>query len=109
MPCTKAVVNVKCQYCKKETIKFGIRGSIQRYRCKECLKIQLAVYRKNACEAYNKWKKNSVVQKNSIVYYLSAGAFAAKCPSTGHENATSFGLCAAFSRLNGSYYFNKYS
>ena len=50
MPCTKAVVNVKCQYCKKETIKFGIRGSIQRYRCKECLKIQLAVYKKHAYE-----------------------------------------------------------
>jgi len=36
-----------------------------------------------------------------IVHYLSEVAFAAQCLSTWHENATSFGLCAAFSRLNG--------
>jgi len=36
-----------------------------------------------------------------IVCNLSAAAFAVQCLSTGHENATSFGLCAAFSRLNG--------
>jgi len=35
-----------------------------------------------------------------IVCYLSAGAFAAQCLSTWHENSTSFGHCAA-SRLNG--------
>ena len=45
----------------------------------------------------------------SMVYYLSAGACTVHYLSTRHENATSFGLCAAFSRLNGSYYFNKYS
>lgn len=51
MPCIKEVVNVKCQYCQGETIKFGKTGINQRYRCKKCRKIQLSVYKKHAYEA----------------------------------------------------------
>ena len=50
MPCIKAVVNVICQFCYSETIKFGKTGIRQRYRCKQCGKIQLAIYRKYAYE-----------------------------------------------------------
>ena len=48
MPCIKEVGNLKCQYCQSETIKFGKTGNKQRYRCKTCNKIQLAVYKKRA-------------------------------------------------------------
>jgi len=48
MPFIKIVVNPKCQYCACDTIKFGKTGMDQRYRCKQCRKIQLAVYKKHA-------------------------------------------------------------
>jgi len=48
MPCIKAVVNVNCQYCQGLTIKFGKTGAKQRYRCKNCRKIQLNTYIKHA-------------------------------------------------------------
>jgi len=51
MPCIKAVVNLNCRYCAGETIKFGKTNSSQRHRCKQCRKIQLAVYKKHAYEA----------------------------------------------------------
>ena len=51
MPCIKVVVNVNCQYCRSETIKFGLSGNSQRYRCKKCKKIQLSVYKKHAYQA----------------------------------------------------------
>ena len=51
MPCIKTVVNLNCQHCAGETIKFGKTNSSQRYRCKQCRKIQLAVYKKHAYEA----------------------------------------------------------
>jgi insertion element IS1 protein InsB len=50
MPCIKIVGNISCRYCKSETIKFGKTCGNQRYRCKHCHKIQLAVYKKNAYE-----------------------------------------------------------
>ena len=52
MPCIKEVGNLKCQYCQSETIKFGMRGLSQRYRCKTCKKIQLADYKKRAYATY---------------------------------------------------------
>ena len=51
MPCIKEVVNVKCQHCHGATIKFGKTCCCQRYRCKKCNKIQLAVYKKRAYKA----------------------------------------------------------
>lgn len=48
MPCIKIVGNITCRYCKSETIKFGKACGNQRYRCKQCHKIQLAAYKKNA-------------------------------------------------------------
>ncbi len=51
MLCIKEVVNIKCQHCRSETIKFGKTGNKQRYRCKNCKKIQLAIYKKHAYEA----------------------------------------------------------
>jgi len=50
MPCINTVVSPKCQYCSAETVKFGKTGYTQRYRCKNCHKIQLAVYKKHAYE-----------------------------------------------------------
>ena len=57
MPCIKAVVNVICQFCYSETIKFGKTGIRQRYRCKQCGKIQLAIYRKYAYEVTTNAKR----------------------------------------------------
>ena len=51
MLCIKEVVNIKCQHCQSETIKFGKTGNKQRYRCKNCKKIQLSTYKKHAYEA----------------------------------------------------------
>jgi IS1 family transposase/transposase-like protein len=51
MPCIKEVVTINCQHCQSETIKFGKTCGRQRYRCKKCSKIQLAVYKKHAYQA----------------------------------------------------------
>jgi insertion element IS1 protein InsB len=52
MPCIKEVGAINCQYCKSETIKFGKAYGKQRYRCKKCHKIQLAIYKR---QAYGVW------------------------------------------------------
>ncbi|HTK18436.1 MAG TPA: IS1 family transposase [Mucilaginibacter sp.] len=51
MPCIKEVGGVSCQYCQSKTIKFGKARGSQRYRCKKCRKIQLAIYKKHAYQA----------------------------------------------------------
>jgi len=51
MPCIKEVVIIKYQHCHGETIKYGKTGIRQRYRCKQCRKIQLTVYKKHAYKA----------------------------------------------------------
>ena len=84
MPYIKAVVKLNCQYCDSETIKFGKTGIRQRYRCKQCRKIQLAIYRKNAYEATTNAKRTA--RYNGLHSLLPvSGVFAAQCLSTGHE------------------------
>ena len=51
MLCIKTVVNINCQYCQSETIKFGKAGWAQWYRCKNCKKPQLHLYKKHAYKA----------------------------------------------------------
>ena len=52
MKCINTVGDIDCQHCQGPTIKFGRRGVIQRYRCKNCKKLQLKNYEKQA------WKAN---------------------------------------------------
>jgi len=51
MSCIKVVVNINCQYCHGETIKFGNVGNRQRYRCKNCKRTQLKDYSNQAWKA----------------------------------------------------------
>ena len=51
MLCIKIVVNVNCQYCQSEMIKFGNVGGKQRYRCKNCKRTQLKDYLNHSCHA----------------------------------------------------------
>ncbi len=46
--CIKVVVNTDGNNCPGGTIKFGMVGARQRYRCKSCKRTQLHHYLKNA-------------------------------------------------------------
>ncbi|MFX3626070.1 MAG: IS1 family transposase [bacterium] len=39
---------MKCQYCRSRSIKYGKQNDIQRYKCKNCNKTQLAEYKNKA-------------------------------------------------------------
>jgi hypothetical protein len=69
MPCIKEVGNLKCQYCKSETIKFGMRPTRQRYRRKQCGKIQLCAYKLSDCGPLK--RRLLYPQKSAIVAYFN--------------------------------------
>jgi len=84
MLCIKEVVNIKCQHCQSETIKFGKTGNKQRYRCKNCKKIQLSTYKKHAYEASI---NSDIVALNSGASLSGNGkcAMATRAPLTGSQ------------------------
>lgn len=57
-PCVvkRLVVMRECVHCGGDTIKYGLRGGVQRYRCKSCLRSVLHSYKKKAYEhVTNRW------------------------------------------------------
>ncbi|SDR89416.1 Transposase and inactivated derivatives, IS1 family [Mucilaginibacter mallensis] len=62
--CNKSVVNPLCNGCNGLTIKHGLVHCRQRYRCKNCKRTQMGLYKNNAC---------SLFINNKIVNYIKEG------------------------------------